>query len=206
MTRKLSILIFFVSILFAGTARAQDSGRNQFLGVGGTLGVPMGWTTVDGATCHNYGLTAGTGLDWAHPVADRFAVGMYFTLGIGPNFFKDPTPPNEVGQNIAVNFRAGILMLVGDVNKNPFIIGLAPLTGLVVDGNTAPYDFMGSPLEVRFGRLLNKNLYITGNLTWFCPTLVYGLVEPEKDFNYFFFEPSITLGFNFGPRLKKIRR
>ena len=201
------ILVIVLAVLLAAPGWAQSAGRNQFLGVNGVVGAPFCWVTYKDVTMHNYGMSFGVGLDWAHPVADNFAVGMYFALGMGPNFYNDflNTPGSDAGVNISTNFRAGILMLVGNVNQNPYIIGFAPMTGLTLDNNTANYSFWGSPIEVRFGRVLNKNFYITGNLTAGVPTMMEYFSNPDLH-QALFFEPSISLGYNFGPMLKKIRK
>lgn len=193
---------------------AQEAGRNQFFGLGGTAGASLAFVhqknETQDRTMRNFGMAFGTGLDWAYPVSDKFGVGLYFTLTMGPNFFgeydnniKDYPPGFDSGVFMSTNFRAGVLFLVGDVNKNPFIIGLAPFTGLVVDQSTANYDFWGSPLEVRFGRVLNNNLYVTGNLTVGAPTLM--TLPPVPQFAIFL-EPSVTIGYNFGPKLKKVQK
>lgn len=74
--------------------------------------------------------------------------------------------------------KAGILMLVGDVRENPFIIGVTPFTGFGIC-NPAIYI----PAEIRFGRLLTRHFYLTGNL---------GL--------------GIPLGYNFGPKRSRASR
>ena len=198
-------IVIAMAVLLAAPGWAQDAGRNQFLGVSGVAGAPLCWVTYKDVTMHNYGMSFGVGLDWAHPVSDKFAIGMYFSFGMGPNFYNDRLnkPGSYAGVNISTNFRAGILMLVGDVNKNPFIIGFAPMTGLTLVNSVADYSFWGSPFELRFGRVLNKNLYITGNLTDGVPTMM-GYFSNSDYKRVLMFEPSISIGYNFGPRLKKI--
>ena len=83
-------------------------------------------------------------------------------------------------------------MLAGDLRNRPYIIGIAPFTGIGICGKKASDHLLPYlPAEVRFGRVLSDNLYITGNLN----IGVSGLV--------LMFEPGISIGYNFGHRLKK---
>ncbi len=200
-------LLIVLAALLAAPVWAQSGGRNQFLGVNGVVGPTLCWVTNKDVTMHNFGMSIGFGLDWAHPVSDNFAIGMYFALGMGPNFYNDflNTPSSDAGVSMSTNFRAGLLMLIGNVNQNPFILGFAPMTGLTFDNSGPRHSYWGSPIEVRFGRVLNNNLYITGNLTAGVPTMMDYFSDPELKLALFF-EPSITIGYNFGPKLKKIRR
>ena len=79
--------------------------------------------------------------------------------------------------------KLGLLMLAGDLNNRPFIIGFAPCTGYNFTSDCQ--EFL--PLELRFGRVLGKRFYITGNLNMGIP--IYGS---------FMIEPGIALGWRLG--------
>lgn len=139
---------------------APKTGRKAFVGLNLTLGMPM---------AKRYGrfvigISSKLGIDFAYPLSsDRFAIGFY--VNVGPIFNYD------VGYDVKV----GILMLAGDINTRPFIFGIAPCTG---------YNNYGLPLELRFGRVLGKRFYITGNLF--------------MTFGDFMLEPGIALGWRLG--------
>ncbi len=182
-----------------------QGGRNIFLGLNGSIGLPMGsggyWkpTTKEYYDSYGYhseynyygsyvsyfamGLNLDLGLDFAYPVTDRFAIGFYTKLGSGFGVVGD-----EVGGSF--DFKFGLLMLAGNVNERPFIIGLSPCIGF----GTVAFEEVYLPFELRFGRVLPKHFYITGNMN-------FGI--PLSD--CFIAEPSITLGYHFGDKIKSKR-
>lgn len=186
-----------------------NNGRRIFLGLNGTIGIPIGIPTsyassysysyydpyTDSYTyqnSYNYsnamcvGINIKLGLDFAYPVADRFAIGFYTMIGGGPSFNLERS---ELFAEGGMDFKVGLLMLAGDISDRPFIIGFAPCTGFAMD-NSNTYV----PLELRFGRITKEHLYITGNLTFGVP-LSGG----------FMIEPAISIGYHFGDKLKTKR-
>lgn len=127
------------------------SPRKAFVGLNGTLGIPINFDFC-------IGVSTKVGIDVAWPVSDRFAIGFYFNGG--PAF---DISCGDAGFDVKV----GALMLAGNINKRPFIIGISPLAGLYYfDGYTS------LTIELRFGRVLGKRFYIMGNL------IIGGTIEP----------------------------
>ena len=193
------ILFFFVIALLSSavgiSARAgddSDGGRPRFLGLGGTLGAPVAWYQNPDYHVVGCGVAMKIGVDFAHPVSDKFAVGVYAAIGGGPVFSKRVSGDFEDRNGVlpGIDVKVGLLMLVGDVCDRPFIIGVAPATGF---GMCNPLIYL--PAELRFGRLLSRHLYITGNLTTGVPLGYNDGTELS-----IFVEPSLTIGYNFGPK------
>lgn len=194
------------------------TGRNVFLGLNFTLGVPMTMPYREYTDRRNhYGYSAndyydysfGKGIGWnigmdiAFPLSERFALGFYMNFGqqfvwydchfhylyeevdLYSNYYSEERDSYSYNDQItSFEIKLGLLMLVGNLNSRPFIIGIAPFTG---------YPF---PLELRIGRMLSKHFYITGNVNVRIPPLVW---------DTFMIEPSITLGWHFGDRIKMKR-
>lgn len=152
------------------------NGRNIFVGLNGTFGVPF----AIGEKEFGMGLNLKVGLDFAYPLSDYFAIGAYMNIGSGYSGIFN----KEGGANF--DFKVGLLMLAGDVNDRPFIIGIAPCLGY---GWAFPDDYL--PFELRFGRIIKEHLYITGNLNFGIP------LGP-----CFVLEPGITIGYHFGDWIK----
>ena len=169
------------------------NGRNIFVGLNGTIGFPMtmgsnsyydpyyGYTRYE--DIFGFGIIAKFGIDFAYPITDRFAMGAYMNIGGG---FATVSKQNGTDTDGAFDFKVGLLMLAGDVNDRPFIIGISPCLGF---GFNVASDYM--PIEVRFGRVIKKHLYITGNLNMGIP-LNGGFV----------LEPGLSIGYHFGDNLK----
>jgi hypothetical protein len=151
----------------------HKTGRKAFVGLNLTVGVPMtmycGWVTY--IEDFGAGISPKLGLDIAWPVSDKFAIGFYTTIGYN-------IPFTGFG---GANYKAGILIHVGDINNRPFIFGLALCSGMTV----ANARFL--PIELRFGRVLAERFYITGNLNM-------GVPLDES----FMIEPGISLGWRLG--------
>ncbi len=187
-------------------APVVKNGRNIFVGLSFTFGLPIGmphtesyrytYSTYDPyyddynyETSYSYttytalGLYLKFGVDFAYPVSDKFGIGAYTVIGGGPDMRIGGGGANFAG---GMDFKVGLLMLAGDVNDRPFIIGIAPCTGFA-------FDYFGGylPLEIRFGRVTKKHLYVTGNITFGMP------LDGE-----FVIEPALSIGYHFGDKLK----
>ena len=88
--------------------------------------------------------------------------------------------------DVGFDVKLGILMLAGNLNDRPYIIGIAPCIGYV---ETNAFSEIFLPLELRFGRVLGKRFYITGNINMGIPFDLSFMIEP-----------SITLGLRLGKR------
>lgn len=193
------------------------TGRNVFLGLNFTLGVPM--TMPDNAWCHSswynnisfyyrhrntsvvqdavgIGISPKIGMEIAWPISDKFAIGFYISYGPNFSFFTkdvwyeiDDEHFYGLYRMIGYDVKVGVLMLTGDVNNRPFIIGLTPCTGYYF---TSMQLYL--PFEFRFGKVLSDRFYMTGNINFGIP------IDGS-----FMIEPSITFGWHFGDRIKMKR-
>ena len=174
-------------------ARAQD----MFLGVTGTAGVPMAFHWVPEFNYSSIGGSIKVGADFAYPITDGIAIGAYTSFGLGPVLitYRDKVE-RFTSRELKAEFdwRLGLLMLVGDLGGSPFIVGLTPCTGYGVCVPVEGY----LPLEMRFGMMVSGNFYLTGNLNFGVP------LNPNRYIgNFFFVEPSITVGYNLGHLLRR---
>lgn len=187
-------------VKFTPPPASPKTGRKPFVGLNMTLGGPMTMYFSDEGHYgydHDHfggGFSLKLGVDCAWPISDRFALGFY--VNAGPNFswnyyehyyyyYIDCYDYHEYGTKMTVGFdvKLGLLLLAGDLNSRPFIIGIAPCTGFNV--TTDWQEFL--PLELRFGRVLGKRFYMTGNLNMGIPL-----------FGTFMIEPGIALGWRLG--------
>lgn len=156
------------------------SPRKAFVGFNVTLGVPITMPV------YHYGFGIGVspniGMDLAWPVSDNFAIGFYFNLGTKHTHVYNYYYHYDESL-FTFNYKIGLLMLVGDVRNHPFIFGVAPCTGVYRFAYYQRY----LPLELRFGKLLGKRFYITGNLNMGIPLD-----------GTFMIEPGISLGWRLG--------
>ncbi len=159
------------------------NGRNIFVGLNGTIGLPM---SMNYRGDFGLGFNLKFGVDFAYPVAAKFAIGTYMNMGGGMGMHFGYS---EVLLGGNFDFKAGLLMLAGDVNDRPFIIGVSPCIGF---GFTPEVLYI--PFELRFGRITKKHVYVTGNLNMGIPLD-----------GSFMIEPSITIGYHFGDKLKAKR-
>ena len=165
------------------------NGRNIFVGINGTIGLPMSigtayYSEYSGGSWRNYSMDAfGFGMNIKLGVDFAYPIGAYFNIGGG---FGMVPIQNDLITDGAFDFKAGVLMLAGDVNDRPFIIGLSPCIGF---GFNPLSRYV--PFEVRFGRVIKKHLYITGNLNMGIP------IEGG-----FVLEPGIAIGYHFGDLIK----
>lgn len=170
-----------------------NTSRKAFFGLNVTFGVPMtmpyyygGYGSWDNIGA---GITPKLGMDIAWPLSNTFALGFY--LNAGPNFtwndhyssFYDSYgylhttyySSFEMGFDVKI----GLLIFAGDIINRPFIFGIAPCTGF----NMTTYQSY-LPLELRFGRVLGKRFYITGNLNMGIPIDGAFMIEPGIAFGW----------------------
>ena len=141
-------------------------------GVNVGLGLPVDIGTFDTGA----GLDFQIGFDFAYPLADNFAIGCYASIGGGFTAGSGYLYDYSGGM---FKLSVGLLMEIGDLLDRPFIIGVSPCVGY---GFSSAVSYV--PLEVRFGRFLSDNWYLTGEV-------VLGI-------GGFSFEPAIRIGYNFG--------
>ena len=184
--------IFFILALACSIAvLAQDSisikrDHRWIKGLSFGPGVPLEVVDLKAG-----GVNGHIGYDFAKPINDRFAMGMYISGGAG--FLREFHPylygkfDKYDNHFIDVTVSAGIMMEFGDLNKQPFLIGFCPATGIAF----VDMDLV-LPLEVRFGRVLKSNWYIMGQLAYYV-SLAKETVT---------IEPSLGVGYNFGKKIK----
>lgn len=181
---------------------APKTGRNVFLGLNFTLGVPI--TMPFNNIYYNYneydnyslgrGICSKIGIDISWPLSERLSIGFYFNFGYNITWAVNSWSSNGFSHSYSgvyggFDAKVGILMLAGELNSRPFIIGISPCTGFSI---TTTQDYL--PLELRFGRVLSNHFYITGNINMGIP--LWGAFK---------IEPSITLGWHFGDKIKMKR-
>lgn len=141
-------------------------------GVNVGLGLPIDL----GYEATGAGLDFQVGFDFAYPLTDNFAIGCYASIGGGFTAGSDWYGSYSGGM---FKLSVGLLMEIGDLLDRPFIIGVSPCVGF---GFSPVISYV--PLELRFGRFLSDNWYLTGEV-------VLGI-------GGFSFEPAIRIGYNFG--------
>ena len=151
----------------------KRNGPTIFVGLNGSLG------GLYNTTKSTFGVLPGIGIDFAYPCSEKFAMGAFLKAGAGYHSERGVTYEGKLG----------ILMLAGKLTERPFVLGIVPCTGAVVVG---PHALL-LPLEFRFGRLVSKHFYMTGNIA-------YGIATdlPEDSALEF----SLTFGYHFGDKLR----
>ncbi len=146
------------------------------------LGVPLECRDLPGM-----GASLNLGYDCAYPINDHFALGFYLTGGGG--FWGEYQQYSSVdNQHVVFRLTAGLMMQMGDLNNRPYLLGVAPCTGLGL------YDMdMVLPIEIRFGKYVTDRWYIMGELTYH-----YSIAKETACV-----EPAIRIGYNFGRSRKK---
>lgn len=168
------------SIAFAQKQPTRD--YNTLHGFSWGLGVPFEMRDLPGA-----GITLNLGYDRTYPIQDNFAMGFYITGG-GGLWSEYKRYSNVDNNHFTFRLTAGLMMAIGDNDKRPFLIGVAPCTGLGL------YDTdIVLPLELRFGRYITDRWYIMGEITYH-----YSLSRETSTI-----EPAIRVGYNFGRKIKK---
>ncbi|MBR1787097.1 MAG: hypothetical protein IJ756_08090 [Paludibacteraceae bacterium] len=189
--------------------------RHAFVGINGGFGLPYEYISYeDGETYysdyygwtnsyytekfHHIGLNVKFGIDFALPINDRFAMGAYTSFEGGPSVQITDGYGTKIGYGIG--FKAGLLMLAGDLNDKPHIIGISPCLGFAMSHfNYLDINNYYLPIEFRIGRVIREHFYFTFDLT-------AGVPIGEYNKNYFntslYFEPAFTFGYHFGDKLK----
>ncbi len=148
-------------------------------------------------------------IDFAYPITQKFALGLYLNGGFGLAKLKyydtrdNPDCIYTTKDVVSWNGTAGVLMAFGDMsNKGAFILGIG--SGLGDEGggyslNWSHTDawniYIGNhtPLEVRLGGVFKKGFYFSID--------VYTIPETWNS-NEFFIEPAVRFGYNFGSLIK----
>ena len=179
---KKSIILVMALIVSAMAFAERDYKTLKGFSFG--VGLPFEMRDLPGA-----GLIVNIGYDCAYPVNDRFAMGFYLTGGGG--FWGEFKKYSDVDHFHPVfRLTAGLMMLIGNPQNKPWLVGVAPCTGFGL------YDLdMVLPVEVRFGKFITDRWYIMGELTYHV-----SLAGETATL-----EPAIRVGYNFGRKQKSNR-
>lgn len=182
---KKTVLTVILAILcMAGSAQDRANGLPRLSGINAGVGIPAECFDLDAV-----GIKFQLGYDFARPVADNFAIGFY---AVGDYGFLEAVRPYSKYDKTYSTFRlsAGLLMEIGDLAGRPFLVGISPCLGLgFVDMD------MVLPIEIRFGRFVSGNWYVTGEL-------VYGVSLARETVSL---QPSVRVGYNFSHKGRKGR-
>ena len=175
-------IILVIALLVSAMTFAQEWDYTTLKGLSFGIGLPIEMRDLPGA-----GATLNIGYDCAYPVNDQFAMGFYLT-GAG-GFWGEFKKFSKVDHFHPVfRLTAGLMMMIGDREERPYLLGVAPFTGFGL------YDMdMVVPVEVRFGRYVTDRWYIMGELTYHV-----SLAGETATL-----EPAIRVGYNFGRKIKK---
>ena len=152
----------------------------------------LSWSIAFPIECRDLpgmGLSGNIGYDCAYPVNDHFAMGFYLTVGGG--FWGEFVKYSDYDHyHITFRLNGGIMMQIGDLTNKPYLLGVAPATGLGF------YDMdLVLPIDVRFGKYITDRWYIMGELTYHI-----SLADETATI-----EPAIRVGYNFGKKIKEKR-
>ena len=176
-------IILALALLCSISIFAQEAERdyNTLKGLSWGIGLPFEMRDLPGA-----GMTLNIGYDYAYKVKDNFYMGFYLTGGGG--FWGEFKKYSDVDHFHPVfRLTAGLMMEFGDIQNQPWLIGVAPFTGFGL------YDMdMVLPVEVRFGKYITDRWYIIGELTYHV-----SLAGETATL-----EPAIRVGYNFGRKIK----
>lgn len=167
----------------SGKSKTKKEDVSSLLGLNVGVGVPYGWYYWTRYTefWRGIGLNFQLGFDFAYPIKDNFALGCYVSAGAGFVYCEDnPLGYIRTYTSYGCRISAGILMEFGDLRESPFILGISPVAGF---GESSMLVLL--PIEVRFGRVFSNNWYVMGELA-------------ISSIDYFYIEPSIRVGYNFG--------
>ena len=177
-------IILAIALIVNAIAIAQEQPARDFRtlkAIDFGVGLPLECKDLPGA-----GLSFNIGYDCAYPINDRFALGFYLT-GAG-GFWSEYKRLYDVdNEHITFRLTAGLMMQIGDLNNKPYLLGVAPCTGI----GLYDMDFV-LPVEVRFGKFITDRWYIMGELT-------YHLSLANETACI---EPAIRVGYNFGRKKK----
>lgn len=172
-----TIVLATILALLCITTNAQENTNEQYRlsGINVGVGVPVEYFDLEAV-----GLNFQIGYDFAHHVKDNLAIGFYLEADYG---FLEAVHPYSKYDKTYSNFHisAGFLMVIGDLEKRPFIFGVSPCLGL----GFVDMDLV-LPIEIRFGRYVSKNWYVLGEL-------VYDLSLAKETVSL---QPSICVGYN----------
>ena len=175
-------IIFIIAFICSTATFAQNESILNGMNVG--IGVPTEFYDLKAA-----GTNIHLGYDYAHPVSDKFSIGLYVSAAGG--FLGSFHPYNEYDKLYSMfRFSAGLLCEIGDLDYKPYLFGISPCIGL----GFVDMDLV-LPVEFRFGRVFS-NWYVMGEL-------LYGISLADETICI---EPSIRIGYNFGPRKRSRKK
>lgn len=148
------------------------------------IGIPMEFRDLKAA-----GTDVHIGVDLAYPVNER--LGMGFCIGMGGGFMGEWKPEYDA-DNYYGSFRlsAGLVVELGERDKRPYVLAVTPCTGFgLIDMDLV------LPIEVRFGRFITDNWYLTGELA-------YGISLAGETV---WLEPAIRAGYKFKVKERRSR-
>lgn len=185
--KRISIIVlglFALSLsLMAQTPEEQQPVRdyNTLKALSFGIGLPFECRDLPGA-----GLSFHIGYDCAYPINNQLALGFYLN-GAG-GFWSEYKRFSKIdNEHVTMRLSAGLLLRIGEADKRPFLVGIAPCTGFGL------HDMdLTLPLEIRFGRYLTDRWYIMGELTY--------NISLAKETACI--EPAIKVGYNFGRKIK----
>lgn len=177
MTTMKRIIALTIVLIYSVITFAQSNGSTGIKGMNIGVGVPIEFRDLKAA-----GTNIHLGFDCSYPVNDNFALGFYISAKGG--FLGSFKPYNKYDKFYSMfGFSAGLLMEFGELNNQPFILGLCPGAGL----GFLDMDLV-LPMEFRFGRAFSNNWYVLGGLA-------YNVSLAKETLSL---EPSIHIGYNFG--------
>lgn len=183
---KKTILVTIISIcsIVSFSQNTETSAKSLYPWLKGMhvgVGVPMEYCDLNAA-----GVSLQLGYDFACPVSDKFAMGFYISAGGG--FLGEFHPQYKDDMFFSmIKLSAGLMMEIGDLTKQPFLLGIGPGAGL----GFLDMDLV-LPVEIRFGRKFSNNWYIMGEISY-----GYSLAKETMGFT-----PTICVGYNFGRKAK----
>lgn len=175
---------------------SAENNRKMLLGLSLGAGVPIAqWYRYYGQEQRDgesFGADIQASFDFAYPISQKFAMGLYAAGGGGLTFINELSKisgeKNMHSDNKSImKATAGILMVMGDfANKGAFLLGFG--AGFANTGWHAIGDII--PIEVRLGGVCKNGFYFDVDLN-----MSPFYVTPYDDF---YIEPAVRFGYNFG--------
>ena len=174
-----------IALIYSFIAFTQSNWKSGLKGMNVGVGVPIEFRDLKAA-----GTNLHLGFDCAYPINDKIALGFYISAKGG--FLGSFKPYNKYDKFYSVfGFSAGLLVEFGELNNQPFILGISPCAGFGF------WDMdLVLPVEFRFGRAFSNNWYVLGGLS-------YNISLAKETAGL---EPSIHIGYNFGHKARERKK